>query len=70
MIYIIIYIIGFIVAGFLYIQATLDEKDYTYSDIPATIFIAICSWIALIVTLVICIISNMNTDTVIFKKRK
>lgn len=70
MIYIIIYVIGFIVTSIFYILSILDERDYTYNDILSTLSLAVCSWITIISVLLMTLIDNMNTDTVIFKKRK
>lgn len=65
MIWLIIYLVGYIFAIFLDIKDILTDRDYTCSDIFDTLLLSLPSWI-----LVICIlIININGDTVIFKKK-
>ena len=65
MIWLIIYLIGYILAIFLEIKYVLKHRNYTYGDILATLIITLPSWITVIGLLLI----NINEDTIIFKKK-
>ena len=70
MIYIIIYLIGCIIAGFLDIKHILGYRDYELNDIPCTLIGIVLSW-AFICSLIGCYIAeSLDGDTVIFKHKK
>ena len=65
MIYLIIYLIGCVIACAVYIKYILSETDFTVKYIPEAIFYTLLSWITLI-TLVLL----LNQDKIIFKHKK
>ena len=65
MIWLIIYLVGYILAIFLDIKDVLKDRDYAYGDILVTLIVTLPSWITVIGLLLI----NINEDTVIFKKK-
>ena len=70
MIYVIIYLIGCIIAGFLGIKYILGYRDYELNDIPCILIDIVLSW-ALIFSLIICYITgSLDEDTVLFKHKK
>ena len=65
MIWLIIYLIGYILAIFLEIKYVLKRRNYTSGDILVTLIVSLLSWISAIGRLLI----NINEDTIIFKKK-
>ena len=65
MIWLIIYLVGYILAIFLEIKYVLKHRNYTSGDILVTLIVSLLSWISAIGRLLI----NINEDTVIFKKK-
>lgn len=65
MIWLIIYLIGYILAIFLEIKEVLKDRNYNSGDILVTLIVTLPSWITVIGLLLI----NINGDTIIFKKK-
>ena len=65
MIWLIIYLVGYILAIFLEIKYVLKHRNYTSGDILVTLIVTLPSWITVIGLLLI----NINGDTIIFKKK-
>lgn len=63
---IIIYLIGCILAIILDIKETLKSDDYKLEDLPFTLFMGLISWIGVLIGL----ITYLDGDTIIFKKKK
>lgn len=68
MFWIIIYLIGAILACFMIIRFFLNEGDIILGDIPYIVFYSICSWPSIAFILILWMICNKNK--VIFKKKK
>jgi hypothetical protein len=67
MIWIIIYLIGCILAMIVFIKYTIKEDDYTLSMIAPTIFFGMLSWMGMITILLLSL--KLDGDTIIFKKK-
>lgn len=70
MIYVIIYLVGCVIAGAVYIKCILSETDFTVKYIPETIFYTLLSWITLITLVLLLIYASINQDKIIFKHKK
>ena len=67
MIWLIIYLIGCILAIIIFIKYTIKEDDYTLSMIAPTIFFGMLSWMGMITILLLSF--KLDGDTIIFKKK-
>ena len=65
MIWIIIYLVGYILSVYLSIKYTLRNRNYTYSDMFPTIGWSLLSWISVITMLLM----SIDGETIIFKKK-
>jgi len=71
MIYIIIYLIGCIIAGFLDIKHILGYRDYELGDIfSSTLLLTVLSWATIFAFIIAYIEGSINSSTVIFKHKK
>ena len=67
MIWLIIYLIGYILAIIVFIKYTIKEDDYTLSMIAPTIFFGMLSWMGMITILLLSF--KLDGETIIFKKK-
>lgn len=65
MIWLIIYLVGYILSVYLSIKYTLRYLDYTCGDIFPSLAWSLLSWVSVIITLS----ANIDGDTIIFKKK-
>lgn len=71
MIYVIIYLIGCIIAGFLDIKHILESRDYELGDIfSSTLLLTVLSWVTVFAYIIANIEGSINSSTVIFKHKK
>ena len=68
MFWIIIYLIGVILAFFMVTIFFLNEEDIILGDTPYILFYSICSWSSIVFMLILCMIYDRKK--VIYKKKK
>ena len=71
MIYLIIYLVGCVIACFIDIKHILGYRDYELGDIfSSTLLLTVLSWATVFAYIIACISDSIDSNTVLFKHKK
>ncbi len=71
MIYLIIYLVGCVIACFIDIKNTLRSRDYELGDLfSSTLLLTIFSWFTVFSYIIAYIADSIDSNTVLFKHKK
>ena len=71
MIYLIIYLVGCVIACFIDIKNTLTSRDYELGDLfSSTLLLTVLSWYTVFAYIFAYIAESIDSNTVLFKHKK